>query len=522
MFAILNVAPQSAVNFAPIFLGIVAVLGLLGALKGFTRGMPRQFIRTATIVAAAVISFFVAKGIYAGISNFLSDKTMSDIEELLIKYNVLSAESDNSWLQNLDIGTLLLIATVPLALVIMPVAFVVCFVTISGILLIVHALLCGLLGFRKRGNGLISRLLGMALGLVQGIAVAGLLLMPVIGIGNMVSDTVEVIRQDASEGDDSQELVEMYDYYVKSATENPASKALGACGINSLYKSIATVEIDGQKTDMTALIPDVTKIAEKIASLKGMDFVHITPENESAITEMFDLIEKNPYLTRVLAGTVKMFSYAYENGVAKIEATPPLDTLLDSTVEIFHTSDATNIHSDIDTVCEVIFILSRDGVLAAFESGSNDMMAALTKRDENGVTTVKKVINTINKNERTKSLTAMLTNLSVSVMRDATGLDESTMATGESLKSSINAKTMKIKKSDYASEDEYVAAVSDSLDETLKENNISIEKSVVDNMAKYIADNYGDKDEISDEEANDILLYYFDAHLQHTENQEQN
>ena len=150
------------------------------------------------------------------------------------------------------------------------------------------------------------------------------------------------------------------------------------------------------------------------------------------------------------------------------------------------------------------------------------MLTTLTKRDENGITTVKKVIDTINKNERTKPLTTMLTNLSVSVMRDATGLDESTLATGDNIKASINAKTMKLNKSDYASEEEYVAAVSDSLDETLKENNINLEKEVVDNMAKYISDNYGDKSEISDEEANDILLYYFDAYLEHTENQTQN
>lgn len=527
MLGFLEVAPlqsgDSAINFGPIILAIIAVLGLIGALKGFTRGISRQLVRTITIVVSAVISLFLAKGIYTYISDFLSDKTMADIEQILLNYNILSADEDNSWLQNLDINTILLVAAVPLALIVMPLAFVILFVVISGIMLIIHAVLCALFGFRKRGNSLPSRFIGMVLGLIQGVAVAGLLLMPIVGISGIVTESVEVIKQDSASDDESEaQLVGLYDDYVKSIAENPATKALGDCGINALYKSIATVEIDGQKTDMTALIPDIAIISGKITSLNGIDFTHLTPENEIAITEMFDTVEKNAYLTRVLAGSVKIFSYTYTNGVISVDAEPPISTLLNSAISIFHTSDPTNINTDIDTICEVVFILSRDGVLASFESGSSDMLSTLTKRDENGVTTVKKVIETINRNERTKPLITMLTDLSVSVMKEAAGVDEETIAIGTNLKSSLNEKTMKIKKDDYASEEEYVSAVSTSLDETLKENDINLEKDIVDNMAKYVSDNFSDKDEISDEEANEILLYYFDAYLEYTESQQQN
>lgn len=506
---------DTALDFGPIILGIVAILGLIGALKGLTRGISRQLVRTITIVASAVISFFAARGIYTFISDFLADKTITDIENLLVQYNVLSAEADNSWLQNIDINTIFLVTTVPLALIIMPVAFALCFFVISGVMLIVHAILCAIFGFRKRGNGLISRLLGMTLGLIQGLAVAGLLLMPVIGISNMLSDTVEVMQQDTDAKESSTEsLVVLYDDYVKSVAENPATKALGGCGINALYRTIATVEIEGQKTDMTTLIPDIATIAGKVTSLKGVDFTHLTPENEASITEMFDAVEKNTYLTKVLAGGIKMFSYAYTNGAASINAEAPVSNLLNSAMTIFHTADATNIHGDIDTMCEVTFILSREGVLAAFESGSSDMMTALTKRDANGTTTVNKVIEVIKKNERTKPLIGMLTDLSVSVMTQTSGVDENTVATGNNLKADINEKTMKINRADFGSEEEYVDALSASLDESLKENNITLEKEVVDNMAQYIAEKYGDQDELSDEEANDILLYYFEAHLE--------
>lgn len=526
MFGLLEVTTQgstdTAINFAPIILGIVAILGLIGALKGFTRGISRQLIRTITVIASVVISFFIAKGIYTSLSDFLSDKTMADIEELLVNYNLLSADADNSWLESIDIGTVMLIATVPLALVIMPLAFVICFVIISGIMLIVHAILCGIFGFRKRGNALPSRFIGMALGLVQGVAVAALLLMPIIGISTTVSESAEIIRQESSSDDEaSAQLVSLYDDYVKSIGENPASKALGSCGINALYKSIATVKIDGQNADMTALVPDITAIAGKITALRGVDFTSLTSEDEARITEMFDVIEKNTYLTRLLAGCVKMLSYTYTSGVIEIAAEPPISTLLDSTVSIFHTADSTNIHGDIDTICEVVFILSRDGVLTSFKTGSENTLDAFTKRDENGTTVINKLIETIKKNERTKPLITMLTQMSVSVMSEKAGLDDDSKQSYENIKNGINEKTVQIKKENYATHEEYVEAVSLSLDEILKENSITLEKGVVDNMAKKFADNYSDSDYISDDEINDIIINYYDSYLEYMENQNQ-
>lgn len=520
--ASLTQGSEAAVNFAPIIFGIVAVLGLIGALKGLSRGISRQLVRTITVVAAAVISFFVATGVYTAISDFLADKTMADIEAILVQNGILSSEADNSWLQNIDTATVLLVATVPLSLIIMPLTFVICFIMISGVLLIVHAILCAIFGFRKRGNNLLSRLMGMALGLVQGVAVAGLLLMPVIGISTTVSETVTSLEESAPEDETTAQVVGFYNDYVKSIAENPASDILGKCGANKLYRTIATVKIDGQKTDMTTLLPDITVLAGKITALKGVDMMHLTPENEAAITDLFDAVEKNAYLTNVLAGGVKTFSYMYTNGVVSLETEAPIATLLNSAMSIFHTSDSTNIHQDIDTVCEVVFILSRDGVLASFETGSSDMLGAFTKRDENGVTTVNKVMDTINKNERTKPLVKMITELSISVMSQSAGLDEGAVETRDNLKANLNDKTMKIKKADYATEEEYVSAVSDSLDESLKENNITLEKEVVDNMAQYIADNYSDKDELTDDETNDIIIHYYDAYLEYTDAQNQN
>ena len=506
------------INLIPkVVIGIVAVLGIIGALKGLRRGISRQLVRTLTIVASGIISFILSTETFKKISEYLDGKTMADIEQLLIDKGVNFTLGDFTWLHHFDIHTLELILAIPFSVIIMPLIFVICFMAISAVMLIVHWILSAIFGFSKRRNNIITRLLGMGLGFIQGVAVAGLLLMPFIGLGASVSESVAVLNSESPEDEITVRVTETYDKYIKGAAESPAFMFLGKYGINALYTKIATVNIDDKPTDMTELLPDVAMIVSEARGLKGADFRNLSPENEATVKEVLDSVEDNAYLTEVLAGSVNALSHAYTSGAFNIEIGEPFGSIIDSAVTIFHTSDASNIHSDLDTIAEVLFILSRDDVLTAFDIGSDAMLDVLTKRDANGETTVNRVIKTINSNERTKPLVTLITKLSVTVMSQQAGISENAQATYDNIKASINKDILSIKKEDYATDEEYVTEVSCALDNTLKENNITLEKEIVDSMAQYVTDNYSDIDEITDEQVNDIILSYYDAYLDYLE-----
>lgn len=506
------------INLIPkIILGVIAVLGIIGAFKGLRRGISRQLVRTLTIVASIIISFIIATTTFSELSAYLDGKTMEDIEVLLIEKGILSAEQDSSWLQNLDVQTLKLILAIPLSLIVMPLIFVICFIVISAVMLIVHWILSAIFGFKKRRNNIVTRLLGMCLGLIQGVAVAGLLFMPVIGLGASLTESVAVLNSESPEDETTVQLTQTYNTYLKATVESPAFTILGKCGINALYTKIATVNINDKPSDMTELMPDLTAVIGEASGLKGADFKNLTPENEETIKRMLDTVESSAYLTEVLAGSINTLSHAYTNGAFNLQLGEPFDSIISSAVSIFHTTDSTNVHTDLDTIADVFFILSRDGVLTAFDSGSDAMLDVLTKRDENGETTVNRVVNTINSNERTKPLVTLITKLSITVMSQQAGISEDALQTYDNIKTSLNEDILPINKEDYATEEEYVADVSIALDNTLKENNITLEKEVVDTMAQYVADNYSDIDEITDEQANDIILSYYDAYLDYLE-----
>lgn len=514
---LLGLSGEGPINLAPIMYGIIAILGIIGALKGLSRGISRQFVRSLTVVASAIICFIFVSLCFARLEAFLSDKTMADVETWILQTGLIPEGTDTGWIRDLDKQTLELILTIPVTLIVMPLLFVICFIVVSTVMLIVHWILCAIFGFKKRRNNFITRLLGMALGALQGVAVAGLIMMPVIGLGNSLSESVALLNEKEPDSSFTVSLNENYGTYVASVTENPAAKTLGKLGINAVYKGLATVEINGKKESITELFPTVTMAVGDATKLYHADPKNLTPENEAAIKSILERVEGNDYLTRIVAGTIRSVAYTYTDGVISLNLGEPFDSIIDSAMEIFHTTDETNLTANLNTIADVYFILSQDGVLTAFSAGSDAMLNALTTRDSTGETAVTRVITTIKANERTKPLVVLITKISVSVMSQQAGLGEDTLETYESIKTGINENILSIEKEDYETEEEYVEEISTALDTTLKENNITLEKEIVDTMAQYVADNFSEVEEITDEQASDIILSYYDAYLEYLE-----
>ena len=120
----------------------------------------------------------------------------------------------------------------------------------------------------------------------------------------------------------------------------------------------------------------------------------------------------------------------------------------------------------------------------------------------------------LNENEHTRSLTGVLTKVSVSVMAKAygDGLGIDTEQTYENVKSGLS----KISGIDKGlTDEEYTAEVASTINTTLKDSEIDLEPGVVDEMAKYVTENYKEKldGELTDEELDDIIISYYDAYL---------
>lgn len=497
----------------------VFLFALIGALKGRSRGIKRQLVRTITVAIAAIASYCAVSIGYGYLEDFLSDKTMADVETWILQSGFVPSGADTSWIASLDMATAEVILTLPIALIIMPLLFVACFQILSWIMLIFHAIICSICGFQKKKNTKTTRLWGALVGMVQGIAVAGLFLLPIVGIGNLARESVTILNEEAPNEEFTATVTEGYDAYVKDVAEDPVVKFYSALGINTLYESIATVELNGKEYATTELVYDATMITIDSVELKGADPKNLSDENVESIKAILDRIENNSVMSEVLAGSVRSLAGAYESGVFNIRIDEPYKSIIDSAFEIFKTTDSTNINTDLDTISSVYFILSDSGVLNSFGSDADGMLDVLTKRDTDGKTPINKIVTVVEENERTKSLITLITKISITVMADQAGIDETVIETFDNIKNSLNDNILSINKEDFGGvTEEYKAAVSDALDNTLKENNITLEKEIVDTMADFVAENFSDVEEISDELVTDIILSYYDAYVEFKEN----
>ena len=136
----------------------------------------------------------------------------------------------------------------------------------------------------------------------------------------------------------------------------------------------------------------------------------------------------------------------------------------------------------------------------------------LTKIDENGDTTVKRLIGAMKKNQRTAGLVSTLTEFSLAMLSESLGIGEDATELYASVKDGIGD-VLAIDRSEYETPDEYIDAVSTELDTKLKENNITLDKEIVDEMAKNIHDKELDLGEITEETLDDVILSYYDAYL---------
>lgn len=502
-----------------VFFGIVVLWNLIG---GYRKGTARQATRMLTVVLSFLICFY---GFRAGAAWLQSQIEGVTVGELLARYEgaegIFSAlpEAARSVLLSLDAQTAEAVLALPLAVVVLPVAFTVMFLLLCLVTKFVYLLLILIGGLRKKKIAFGSRLCGMLLGAVQGVAIAVVLLMPAVGILNVAgeaADTLKAEQKAESPDETTAQFIAGYDTYARPTAESPFFGVISKCGAEKLYSMLATMTVNREEVDLrkesvvlAAAYPDLQK-------LSGADFSALTPEQEEAMRSLNDRLTVRPYYAKTLSGVLRCLAESADNGTVTLPAEEPFLGIMKEALSIFRTSNETNLNADMNTVLNVYFLLSDNGAMAAFGGDTEAAKAALTRRNADGKTVINLVIEELNGNVRTKPLVTSLTKLSVSIMASSLGLGEDTEKLYENVKSGVT-EVLSIRKEDYETDEEYVGAVAGKLDETLTKNGIEVEQEIVDKMAAYVAENYAELPEITDDNINEVLLSYYDAYLDYTE-----
>ena len=496
-------------------LGVVAGLVLLAALVGYLQGVVGQTMQMLCSGLSALIAYFACRSSYATLLGFCEGKT---IEELFSFFGLSGVFAtlpptvhDLFACFEADVASHLV--SLPIALVMVPVAFVGLFLIVNLILSLVCLCVCGILGYTMNNNNVVTRLCGVAVGFLHGFAVAALVLVPVVGLLNFSGTVAEATE------DPESTVVTYYEEYLEHAHNSPLNRTLTKLGMDKIYAKLCGVHLAEGEPTVDSRVPAQKFIAiyTEIEGFGEADLAHLTPEQKAKLYNVVDLVGDDTYLADIVAGLLRGFAHSdlVEDKLLG-DFDEPFRSILEEWVNLFATTDETTLKGDMTTVFDVFFLLSDSGVLDAFTQGNDALIDSLTAKDDDGNTVIRRVVGVFEKNPRTASFVTSLGRLGLTLMADSTdiGLTEESLETFEQLKTDILSDVLTVREEDYEGDTAaYEAALSTALDTTLRDNGIEVEESVVDFMASYIAEHHTEIEEFDDMSLNDIILSYFDVYM---------
>ena len=505
-----------------ISLGLIAfalLTILVSMFYGLKRGFGKTVIRIVTIAAAAGIAYFVAMGITDFIDSQVAGMTL---EELITKYyadyETAVQPEIREIIASFDIETAQLIVDVVIAIVTAPVVFIAAFYIIKAVLFVVYWLL-GAIVAGGRHKGFFSRLLGAALGVVQGVLVAVVVLLPVCGFLTLAGEAREELTNREDLSPETVEAVDgFYTAYLDDAISSPVVTLIGQYGYDTVFKGLTHATVEGEEYDMREKAVLLAGVAVDVMELKGMDWKAPNPDQQVDIERILHSMAGDEYMAKILAGVLRGSSTALTENIDAFPVEEPFRSIFAEAFGLFSDSDHTNVEGDLNTMLHVYFIMADHEILVLLsEDDTEALKGKLTATDENGTLIIDSVIDELHKNERTDRLVTILTKLSISIMADQLGLSEDVTVMYENVKGGIND-ALAIDKENYETDEEYRAALNESVSGTLEENGIVLEDEIVEGISDYIADNYSDLEEITDQEVNDVILSYYSSYVEYKNN----
>lgn len=491
-------------EFITLVFGFFVITGIIG---GLFRGFQRQILHIASTVLWVGGAFYATDFVF---NNYLKGATTATVADFFLEYGIatdvvnelIATVGEFEWIMNLTVDILLI-----------PVAFVVCWILMWLVSRILYKILCAVLGLNKCKACIFRSIFGAALGALEGFLFAAFLFLPIVGLSTIATESVAPIRDKNTEGQYT-EIIEFYDDYVSPVADHEILRFVAENGGQDILDSTAIIKFEGKNINLYDESSTIITMCLEATALNGVDFAAPSQANQDLLRSLVDDIGESRFISYLVS---KIFSGAgmiLDGGFSFFEVPAPFDTVVYSIIDIFATSDADNIHGDLVTILDVYFLLSDSGAIESYgtEGAEEEMKEALVERDENGKTLVSKVVDILSKNERTSKLIDTLTEMTLVLMAgELGGEDFNAQEAYDNIKTGLN-NVLEIKPDAYETQEEYEAARDEEINNTLAEHNIVLDAETINQIGDYIDENLGDKDQLTDQDINEILLHYYEIY----------
>ncbi len=475
---------------------LAILLALVGLSKGWLRGARRAATRLVTVVLAMGLTVYLAIRAFPYFSALCDGKTLLEVLQILHLDGLLAGEGAVlSVLRGMEGESLVLLSALPAAMVIIPVAMVLVFVLSSALLLLLHALICGIFGWQSHCTTTFGRFIGAFIGFVQGAAVALFLCIPLFSgmsyMGAMCDASPETSK-----------LSVQYDTYVRQTNDSALAQTVRQFGGDQLMGLIeGQMLFEDKPIDLDSLASTVGGMIGQVQFLDGADFKAMTPEQEAALREIVKLADGSREAEVILANIMEVSAKTLSEYKDRLPFEEPFLTTVQDFISYFE-NDPEDAHAveDLSTFIEVYIVLMRSDVLN--QTSAPD---AATEAFKSGA--LREAVNLLEANPRTAPLADSVMSFAFAAVAESLPADAGALydAVSEDLRAcvkDINASSL--------SGNAYKESLSYATVQLLQDNGLIVNQDGVAAMAEYIADGNNDVDTWTDSDLRKVLFTYFE------------
>ena len=405
-----------------ILTGLFLLILVISALWGFLRGLAKSRIRGISVLLCAVAAVVTAVLLRATVA---SDAALQTLIVPLLESNGQTQIVEMLGLSP-TLNEVLLHCIYSIASPILTLALFIAYSFLTWFVFVIVTLIFGGAMRRHNERSAFQRTRGLVWGVIQGLVIVVILLVPISATLDLVPPVMEAITESDALGEQEGAVVQTVEDYVTPLNDNAFLITYRSMGGNEITKSLTSFTMNETETQLSTEIDSVAAFACNIMKLSKTEFAQYSSTEATTIVALADSFKDSVLLPTIAGEIIYGATDAWLEGNAFLGAAKPsfgeTDALFgpffDALLRILH-ADARNhtaLQADIKTVAEMVAVMAENGVFANFSNTE----ALLETLSSNGI--IASLVEKLGSNTSMKALIPELTDLGMRAIATTLGI----------------------------------------------------------------------------------------------------
>ena len=464
---------------------VMLVEGLTGLIRGLKKTVASLVVAIVSIIVSIILTLILCNPNGGALTNALE--------------KVSGPLFDTMGLGSLaDIEAFSIVSNYYVSMLVSPFVCMILFHVIRFVFGIIMRIFVKKIPLLDNVPNVAKRLGGFGTGLVVGFVVVMMTMMPILGtmdvMATAVSDITETMGADS--GDTSTDA-------LTAMTEEGAGKVMRALGGDAIYKATSTKKYGDQKLTLNTEISGMMKLLTGVMAL-GEDFSNYGEEQAEAFDTIAETTEESPLIGMLSAECVATAAEKWRNGEEFMGmeslggGEPTVQPLMNSILDVLKTTDGEYIAGDLRSLGDAFSVLNK----YHFFEQSGDQEAMLDLLNENPI--LSEMNEALKPNDRMDGVADEVSKLSIRVFANVIGVPENDPEYDKLMVDIADS----INDSKDLPEEERLQMIKENIEASAADYGTNLSGEASEQIAQNFLDEYGDKDNVTDEDIKDFIKDY--------------